>query len=319
MTNEKEIKILEVFEGDYGIEVTDSNLKIKTGPLFDPFLRMIPISRYTGTRRMPRTIVIEEIPLKNIHTIKINGKSIKITWIKKSKQSLYKMKETKIRMKPFKSKLIREAISRLMKGEDPEKLAIEYSKALSTYFKKFQDDRNVILLKGDYIEIYSKEIYEIISGRIPLISRSSLFLQALASYSEKIPINKISNIEMEKISENKIKVKIELKEKKRRTLIFKNEKEAKNLIETVRKIMKVHGKEKEKTIITTKGQLILGSRIKEKEEWKRKILENFTKFLMLFTTIYIIFSEFYGKSITLALITILISLITLILWNKLRE
>ena len=90
-------------------------------------------------------------------------------------------------------------------------------------------------------------------------------------------------------------------------------------MDTIRKILEINGREKEKTVITSKGELILRGRIEEKEEWKRTILENITKFLVLFVIIYIAFSEAYGKSIMLALIAMLISLIALILWNKLRE
>ena len=87
MTSEKEIKILEISEGDYGIELTNNKLKIKTGPLFDPFLRIIPLSRYTRSRRMLRSMVIEEIPLKNIHTIAIEGNNLKISFAKISNLS----------------------------------------------------------------------------------------------------------------------------------------------------------------------------------------------------------------------------------------
>ncbi len=320
MSMKEEIRILEVSSGDYNIELTSSKLKIKSGPLQDPFIKLFRFTDFYKTpfkRSILWTVNIEEIPVKNIKSISIERDKLKITWTKEENKRM-KQNETKIRLKPYQAKILKEAILKLIKGEDPLKLATEYSKYALGYFKVIEDEKCIIIVRESTIEIQDPEIYKIAYGRIPLIAPTPAIMQATRLYAEKIPLDEISKLELAKrpSRDGAYIVEFKLRSGREKKVKFKSKSKAEELLEVVNRI--IEARKAIRRIAGEERTPIPGRSLQPTDEWKRKIFEDAASFLALFMIIYIMLTELVAKSLLTMLLSIAAALAATVILKRIR-
>ncbi len=324
INSNEEITILELGEKDYIIEVTNLNLKIKQGPFSDPILYMLAslsgvLPKIYGRTFLP-SVKIREIPLRNIVSISIENNLLKINWIDRKAKNKSIINELKLKIKNYKARLIREVIFRIIKGEDPIKLAREYNEYRSGFFEVLEGDDSIVIVKGDYIEIHNPEMFKIATGKVPLIAPNPALIQLADLCIDRIPIDEVEDLELNEKKYRrglKYEVKIKLRSGYRR-VIFSNRDRAEKFIDIVSRMINLIEETSEGDYIYIKRRIKLEEYVPSIKDWRRQIWEDLSKILVLFMIFYIFASEFIGRGLLTLLLGITLSLVMLIIWKRLR-
>ncbi len=312
-----EVTILQIWNREHLIEVTDKHLKIKSSPL--PASLALMISSINKSIASPYgrgvlwTTRVEQIPLKSIASLAVEENKLRINWIDRRSG---RIKRLELKVKKYKANLIKEAILKVLKGENPLKLATEYSKKYPRYLEVLEDEESIVIVKGDHIEIHNPELFKIATGALPLIAPNPAMLQMTDFYADKIPIDSIldAKLEVKEGRGRKYVVKIKTNSGEKR-VIFRSRERAENLIELINKITSLSRTEDREQIVR---RVALENYIPQTADWKKNLLEDLSKLLMLFMIFYIAASELVGKGLLTLILGLTAALAILLVWKHAR-
>jgi len=319
-----EIKILEIRRDNKIIELTNEYLRIREGPIMDR-TRRIGMPREKWFAREEYQLTLEnEIPISKIITADYENGKLKILWMKRGGEKFEKPEEYEIKLMTYEAEPIIEILNRLKRGEDPIVLAKEYSQTFIGYIEEIPEADIIVRIESDYVKIESGEMNRIISYRYIVPYAASLFGRLSEIYSEKIPINEISNVKMEVnvkgSGENEYHVKIALKNDKIKDINFYKWKDkAETFTNTLNKILTSLKKYRDK-----EGKIRYEIQYKplyEEEEVKR-ITSNLKSIaaptLMIFLILATLASQYISKDLTTMILVLILSIVLGAVWKKIR-
>jgi hypothetical protein len=319
-----EIKILEIRRDDKIIELTNEHLRVREGPFIDRTRRIgIPRERWFAREEYQLTLE-NEIPINKIVTVNYERGKFRILWMKREGERFEKPEEYEIKLMAYEAELIMEVLNRLKKGEDPIILAKEYSQTFIGYREEIPEADIIVSIEGDYVKIESGEMNRIISYRYIVPYVASLFGRLSEIYAERIPINEISNVEMEvyvkSSGENEYHVKIALKNGKIKDINFHKWKDkAETFTNTLNKILTSLKKYRDKE---ERIRYEIQYKPLYEEEGVKRITSNLKSIaaptLMIFLILATLASQYIGRDLETMILVLILSIVLGAIWKKIR-